>query len=156
MRAHQVCGHTPVATIWAQLPPTDAWWHAMAVQHSFLIFQRQTDHELVYKKGWSSFSTHTIIWSQAPHYHLLYSFSFSSTFCEQGKSYLESLSPWKKKNLGMNIVKSSSKALLSYHLYSSAYELEYSCLIIIMIYELVYSLCRLILLLFFLLWLKIG
>ena len=31
--------------------------------------------------------------------------------------------------------------MLSYHLYSSAYELEYSCLVIIMIYELAYSLC---------------
>ena len=39
-----------------------------------------------------------------------------------------------------NIMKSSSKVLLSYHLYSSAYELEYSWLDIIMIYELAYSL----------------
>ena len=44
-----------------------------------------------------------------------------------------------------NTVKSSSKVLLSYHLYSSAYEQEYSCLIIIMIYELAYSLCVMIL-----------
>ena len=35
--------------------------------------------------------------------------------------------------------------MLSYHLYSSAYELEYSCLVIIMIYELAYSLCVMIL-----------
>ena len=48
-------------------------------------------------------------------------------------------------NLGMNIMKSSSKDLLSYHLYSSAYELEYSCLVIILIYELAYSLCVMIL-----------
>ena len=40
-----------------------------------------------------------------------------------------------------NTMKSSSEVLLSYHLYSSAYELEYSCLVIIMIYELAYSLC---------------
>ena len=48
-------------------------------------------------------------------------------------------------NLGMNIMKSSSRVLLPYHLYSSVYELEYSCLIIIMIYELAYSLCIMIL-----------
>jgi len=35
--------------------------------------------------------------------------------------------------------------MLSYHLYSSANELEYSCLVIIMIYELKYSLCDMIL-----------
>ena len=42
-------------------------------------------------------------------------------------------------------MKSSFKVLLSYHLYSCAIELEYSCLVIIMIYELVYSLCVMIL-----------
>ena len=47
-----------------------------------------------------------------------------------------------KIHLGMNItMKSSSKVLLSYHLYSCAIELEYSCLVIMMIYELAYSLC---------------
>jgi hypothetical protein len=45
----------------------------------------------------------------------------------------------------MNTMKSSSKVLLSYHLYSSAYELEYSCLVIVIIYELAYSLCVMIL-----------
>ena len=44
-----------------------------------------------------------------------------------------------------NTMKSSSEVLLSYQLYSTAYELEYSCLVIIMIYELVYSLCVMIL-----------
>jgi hypothetical protein len=40
---------------------------------------------------------------------------------------MESLSPWKKSNFGMNnSVKSSSIFKPSYHLYSSAYELEYS------------------------------
>ena len=38
-------------------------------------------------------------------------------------------------------MKSSSTALFSYLQYSSAYELEYSCLVIILIYELAYSLC---------------
>ena len=38
-----------------------------------------------------------------------------------------------------NTMKSSFIVMLSYHLYSSAYELEYSCLVIIMIYELAYS-----------------
>jgi hypothetical protein len=51
----------------------------------------------------------------------------------------------KEEHLGMNTMKSSSKVLLSYYLYSSAYELEYSCLVIIMIYELEYSLCVMIL-----------
>ena len=45
----------------------------------------------------------------------------------------------------MNTMKSSFKFLLSYHLYSSAYELEYSFHAIIMIYELAYSLCVMIL-----------
>ena len=59
---------------------------------------------------------------------------------------MESLSPWKNSNFGMNnTMKSSSIVMLSYHLYSSAYELEYSFHVIIMIYELVYSLCVMIL-----------
>jgi hypothetical protein len=42
----------------------------------------------------------------------------------------------------MNTMKSSSIFKFSYHSYSSAYELEYSCFhVIIMIYELLYSLC---------------
>jgi hypothetical protein len=45
----------------------------------------------------------------------------------------------------MNTIKSSSKFLLSYHSYSSAYELDYSFCVIIMIYELAYSLDILIL-----------
>ena len=44
-----------------------------------------------------------------------------------------------------NTMKSYSIFKLSYHLYSSAYELEYSFHIIIMIYELAYSLCVMIL-----------
>ena len=44
-----------------------------------------------------------------------------------------------------NTMKSSSMVMLSYHLYSCAYELEYSFNIIIMIYELAYSLCVMIL-----------
>ena len=44
-----------------------------------------------------------------------------------------------------NIMKISSKVMLSFYKYSSAYELEYSCLVIIMIYELAYSLCVMIL-----------
>ena len=39
-----------------------------------------------------------------------------------------------------NIMKISLKVMLSYHLYSSAYELDYSFHVIIMIYELAYSL----------------
>jgi hypothetical protein len=44
-----------------------------------------------------------------------------------------------------NTMKSSSKFLLSYHSYSSAYELDYSFHVIIMIYQLAYSLCVMIL-----------
>jgi hypothetical protein len=51
----------------------------------------------------------------------------------------------KREKLGMNIKRISSIVMLSYHLYSSTYELEYSCLVIIMIYELAYSLCIMIL-----------
>jgi hypothetical protein len=55
---------------------------------------------------------------------------------------LESLSPWKKELLGViNTMKSSSIFKFSYLLYSNAYELEYSCIhVIITIYELAYSL----------------
>ena len=44
-----------------------------------------------------------------------------------------------------NTMNSSSIVMLSYHLYSSAYELDYSSRVIIMIYELAYSLCVMIL-----------
>ena len=51
-----------------------------------------------------------------------------------------------KIHLGMNItMKSSSKVLLSYYLYSCAIEQEYSCPVITMIYEQAYSLCVMIL-----------
>ena len=46
----------------------------------------------------------------------------------------------KREKLGMNTKKICSIVMLSYHLYSIAYELEYSCLVIIMIYELAFSL----------------
>ena len=52
---------------------------------------------------------------------------------------------WKPNTWGVTTMKSSSIALFSYLQYSSAYELEYSCLVIIMIYELAHSLCVLIL-----------
>ena len=54
---------------------------------------------------------------------------------------MESLAPWKKRPLGMNRNMSSSKVMLSYDIYSYTYELEYSYSVIILIYELVYSLC---------------
>ena len=47
--------------------------------------------------------------------------------------------------LGMNNTMSSSIVMLSYLQYSNAYELDYSFHVIIMIYELVYSLCVMIL-----------
>ena len=54
---------------------------------------------------------------------------------------MESLAPWKKRPLGMNRNMSSSKVMLLYYNYSHTYEIEYSCYVIILIYELVYSLC---------------
>ena len=69
-----------------------------------------------------------------------------SSICELGKSYQGGLgSLEEERNLGMNTIKSSSIVMPSYLQYSSAYELEYSCLVIIMIYELAYSLCVMIL-----------
>ena len=51
---------------------------------------------------------------------------------------------WRKSTLGTNI-KSSSIVILSYLQYSNTYELDYSSQVIIMIYELVYSLYAMIL-----------
>ena len=51
----------------------------------------------------------------------------------------------KREEHGMNTKRIFSIAMLSYHLYSCAIELEYSYLVIIMIYELAYSLCVMIL-----------
>jgi hypothetical protein len=84
----------------------------------------QTDHRVVYKKRWSSFSTH-LIWSQTPH-PLLYSFYILVVFCEQGKSYQGELGSLEERIFGMNNMKNSSKVLLLFYPYSSAYELEYS------------------------------
>ena len=53
---------------------------------------------------------------------------------------MESLAPWKKRPSGMNRDMSSSKVMLSYNIYSHTYELEYSCCVMILIYELVNSL----------------
>ena len=68
------------------------------------------------------------------------SFYFLVVVLEQGKATMESLAPWKKWPLGMNRDMSSSKVMLSYYNYSHTYELEYSCCVMILIYELVYSL----------------
>ena len=53
---------------------------------------------------------------------------------------MESLAPWKKRPLGMNRNMSSSKVMLSFYIYSHTYELEYSYCVMILIYELLYSL----------------
>jgi len=70
----------------------------------------------------------------------LLSCSFTFFFSED-KATLESLTPWKKTTLGQNRIMSSSKFILSLSNYSHVYELEYSCDVIILIYELVYSIC---------------
>jgi hypothetical protein len=86
-------------------------------------------------------SENTLILSVASHTSLS-SCSFYFPSClEQGKATLESLTPWKKWLLGMNRIMSSSKAMLSYYIYSHTYELEYGFCVMIMIYELVQSLC---------------
>jgi len=60
---------------------------------------------------------------------------------EQGKATLESLTPWKKTTWAMNRIMSFSKFILSLSYYSHVYEIEYSCDVIILIYELEYGLC---------------
>ena len=58
------------------------------------------------------------------------------------QSYEGELGPLEEeKHLGMNTMKISSKVLLSYLQYSCAIELEYSFHVIILTYELAYSLC---------------
>jgi len=85
-------------------------------------------------------STHTTLLSNLHFQFIVVAFTFLLVE-EQGKATLESLTPWKKTTLGMNRIMSSSKFILSLFNYSHIYELEYSCDVIILIYELVYSLC---------------
>ena len=51
----------PSATTWVQLPPTDAWRHAMVVQGSVLIYQGPADLHASINVGIAlSFNTHII------------------------------------------------------------------------------------------------
>ena len=84
------------------------------------------------------FNTH-LIWSLYLTTHLLYSFSFSSSIVSQARATWRACLLRRKATLGMNI-NSSSIVMLSYLQYSNAYELDYSSRVIIIIYELVYSL----------------
>jgi len=52
---------------------------------------------------------------------------------------LESLTLWKKATWGMNRIMSSLKCILSLFNCSHDYELEYSCGVMLLIYELEYS-----------------
>jgi hypothetical protein len=93
------------------------------------------------KRSGALHSTHNIILELHLTPHRVFFFIILVVVFGASKRYLESLSPWKKELLGMNTMKSSSIFKLSSYSYSNAYELEYSCLhIIIMIYELAYSL----------------
>ena len=86
---------------------------------------------------------HTIIWSYTslPPLVLLLLLVLRAR-----QKLLGELVPLEEEHFGMNnSMKSSSIVMLSYHLYSSAYELDYSFHVIIMIYELAYSLCVIIL-----------
>ena len=57
------CARTPGGVARAQPLQAVAWWHAWSVSGSFLIYQGQTDHQPLYKKGWSSLLKTHIIWS---------------------------------------------------------------------------------------------
>ena len=91
-----------------------------------------------------SFKTHTNIWSLYLTTHLLYSFSFSSSIVSKERATWRACLLGRKATLGMNI-KSSSIVMLSYLQYSNAYEIDYSSHVILMIYELTYSLYAMIL-----------
>jgi hypothetical protein len=98
-------------------------------------------HSSCINRGGTPPSQHTLILSIVSHTSLS-SCSFYILSClEQDKATLESLAPWKKWLLGMNRIMSSSKAMLSYYIYSHTYELEYDFCVMIMICELVQSLC---------------
>ena len=86
----------------------------------------------------------TIIWSLYLTTRLLCSFSFSSSIVSKARATWRACLLGRKATLGMNI-NSSSIVILSYLQYSNAYELDYSSYVIIMIYELVYSLYAMIL-----------
>jgi len=92
----------------------------------------------------SSPSQHTNIWSLYLTTHLLYSFSCSSSIVSKARATWRACLLGRKATLVMNI-KSSSIVMLSYLQYSNTYELDYSSHVIIMIYELAYSLCVVIL-----------
>ena len=95
------------------------------------------------RRGGAHSSTH-IVWSlYLTTSSCTLSFSFSLWARQELLGELVSLE--EENLLGMNTIKSSSKFLLSYHSYSSAYGLDYSFRLMIMIYELVYSLCVMIL-----------
>ena len=143
MRVHQGCGRNPGAATQARLPPTGACHHAKAVLDGFLIFQRQTDHQPLKQRDGALFqhTNHLELHTSLP----LLVFLLQQSFVSQ-QSYQGGLGSLKEeRNLGMNTIKSSSIVMPSYLQYSSAYELEYSCLVIIMIYELAYNLCVMIL-----------
>ena len=108
----------------AQSPTAVACRHAEAVHGGFLIYLHQTDLHVTIRRGVElSFNTH-LIWSyytSLPHPYTVLAFS---TILELARAIKEGLAPWGKRKLGMNIMKISIKVMLSYHKYSSAYELD--------------------------------
>jgi hypothetical protein len=137
---HLIYGLASSKTTW----PGFLWWLHAAMLRRFWVVSIFTYIEPTishYKKTSGALHSRHTSFGAKHTSPLLYSFSLSSICFLARQSYLESLSPWKKELLGMNTMKSSSIFKFSYHSYSSAYELEYSCFhVIILIYELVYSL----------------
>jgi hypothetical protein len=125
--------------------PTFGWWLHAAMQRQLRVvslFSHAKPTWIHYiREGGAHLTTHNIILELHLTPHLVFFFIVLVVVFGASKSYLESLSPWKKELLGMNTMKSSSIFKLSSYSYSNAYELEYSCLhVIIMIYKLAYSL----------------
>jgi hypothetical protein len=142
VRAHVGCDRTLIASSWPHLWLAVACRHVEVIPSGYLIYLCWNRPFTSISRGLvSSSNTHNIILELHLTPHLVFFFIVLVVVFGASKSYLESLSPWKKELLGMNYMKSSSIFKLSSHSYSNAYELEYSCLhVIIMIYELAYSL----------------
>jgi hypothetical protein len=133
---HPYCCHLGLASSSSCMPPCNVslWW--------FPTLSMPNRPEATIRRGVElSINTHNIILELHLTPHLVFFFKVLVVVFGASKSYLESLSPWKKELLGMNTMKSSSIFKLSSYSYSNAYELKYSCLhVIVMIYELANSL----------------
>jgi hypothetical protein len=130
----------PTAAACARSPLAVACHHAEAVLAGFPFCWCQTGPISLYKRGLGSFTKHTSFGLHTSPLLVLSFHSFRSS-CEQRQELQGELVFLKEEqHFGMNTM-SSSKCKSSSLSYSNAYELEYSLdHLIIMIYELVYSL----------------